>query len=464
MMELTSAEPLELDSVRFGPFFLNLSTRRLRHNATLVPLKPKEAELLVLLAARLGKPVSRDEIMENLWVPHKATDYALSQTVYRLRRALEAFDPTSDYVRTVPGIGYHLVSPARSNGDSDGLLFRDPAFQPYQLAMFRLKQQTQPKLVESIGFFEDALALNPEFVPALTGLAQVYTNAGIRSFIEPLTAYYQAKQALGKAVALEPNNSDAFTLLSLLVLFFDADLTRARDAAEQAVALAPQSPKARNAMVWQLLAREDYSAALLEADRALRTNPSDAHATALLGIVLYMLRRYDEASVYFQESLQFSPTYAPALFYYACALYMKERYDDALALLNRMPGTEMASRELAVRGCIAIRQRRETVRKHFEARLNALPFRADVSIASMHVTADDLDAAGNALSQALETREPGLFLTAIDPLYEPVWHAHPALIATIREGRRPRCDRCATPMAQNGQPLYALHLCDRCSA
>lgn len=464
MMELNSAEPLELDCVRFGPFFLNPSTRRLRHNATVVPLKPKEAELLVLLAARLGKPVSRDEIMESLWTPQKATDYALSQTVYRLRRALEAFDPTTDYVRTVPGIGYHLIAPAPSSGAAGGLLFRDPAFQPYQHAMFKLKQQTQPKIVESIGHFEDALGLNPSFVPALIGLAQVYTNAGIRSFIDPLTAYYQAKAAIAKAIALDPSNSDAFTLLSLLILFFDGDLAGARDAAEQAVALAPQSPKARNSMVWQLLARRDHATALVEADRALRANPSDARATSLLGVALYMLRRYDEATLYFEESLQFSPTHAPALFYNACTQYMRERYDDALGLLNQMPGTEMASRELAVRGCIAIRQGRESARKHVETRLATLPFRADVSVASMHVTSDNLDAAAAALTQALETREPGLFLATVDPLYEPVWNSHPALIATIRAGRNPCCDRCSNPTERNGHPLYALRLCERCSA
>src|SRR5271170_8115789 len=98
-MDIISSELSVHDEVRFGPFFLNVPTRRLRHNATTVPLKPKEAELLVLLAAHHGKAVSRDEIMETLWSLQKATDYALSQTVYRLRRALEVFDPTSDYVR-----------------------------------------------------------------------------------------------------------------------------------------------------------------------------------------------------------------------------------------------------------------------------------------------------------------------------------------------------------------------------
>lgn len=439
-MELTSVEPLERDRVRFGLFFLHLSTRQLRHNATTVPLKPKQVELLVVLAERLGRPVSRSEIIKTLWGPQKATDFALSQTVNRLRRALEAFDATTEYVRTIPGVGYHLVAPAPSNGAAGNLLSTDPAFRAYRRAAFRFKQGTRARIVESIGYFEDALALNPCFLPALIGLAHAYTSAGIRSFIDPLTAYYRAKAALAKAIGLDPTSADAFALLSFLVLFFDGDRSGARDAAEQAVTLAPQSPKARSAMVWQLLARQDYSAALVEADRALRANPSDTRTTTLLGILTYLRRGYDEACTYFAQSLAFSVADAPALFYYACALYMKQRYDDALALLDRMPRAEMASRVSYLRGCIAFRQRRAGARKQLESRLAA------------------------SLTHAIETREPGLFLTTIDPLYEPVWHSHPALIATIRDGCKPRCDRCSIATAHSGHPLYALRLCDSCNA
>jgi DNA-binding winged helix-turn-helix (wHTH) protein/Tfp pilus assembly protein PilF len=460
----SSAEALASDDVRFGPFFLNLSTRRLRHNAAMVPLKPKEAELLVLLATRMGKPVSRDDIMEALWSGQKATDYALSQTVYRLRRALEAFDATSDFVRTVPGIGYHLVAPIATQGDVAGLGFRDPAFHSYQQAMFRLKQRTQRETVASIGSFETALALNPDFVPALTGLAQVYTNAGIRSFEDPVKAYYRAKLALSKAIALEPDNADAYTTLSLLTLFFDADLAGARDAAEQAVLLTPRSTKSRTAMFWQLLARRDVAAALTEADLAIQANPSDGQVTALLGVALYHLQRYDEACLYFAESLQFFPENTLPIFYASCAQYLLGNYGEAQDWLRKMPGTEMRSRELAVLGCIAIRQGDERARAQAEAALASLPFRSDISIAAMHIANDDLDAAATSLTYALETREPGLFVPTVDPMYEPLQASHPLLMATIRKGRRACCDRCAAPLAQHRHRPYELSLCDACSA
>ena len=463
-MELTSVEPVEGERIRFGPFCLHMSTGRLLHNATPVPLLPKQVELLVLLAKRAGEAVSRDEIVESLWGERQPYDCALSQAVNRLRRGLEAFEATTDYVRTVWGFGYRLVLDGNSpsNGVTDELRFVDPAFRQCQRAVF--KQNNQLQTVESIDSFKDALALNPSFVPALIGLARAYYRAGTRSLIDPLTAYYEAKAAIAKAIALDSSNADAFTILSLLVLFFDANLAGARDAAEQAVALSPDAPKARNALAWQLLARGDHSAALMEAYRGLDSTPSDPSLTAMLGLALYMLHRYDEAYLFLEDAAKFSPACTQALFYYACTHYMSGRYDEALAILDRIPAREMQSRVLAVRGCIAIRQGRRDVRKHCEAALAALPFRSDIFIAAMHVARDDLDAAAHSLNEALKTREPALFVATIDPLFEPLQLSHPGLVTEIRRGRQYCCDRCAAPLTYAERPLHALRLCDNCKA
>jgi DNA-binding winged helix-turn-helix (wHTH) protein/thioredoxin-like negative regulator of GroEL len=461
-MELTSLEPIEGERIRFGPFCLHVSTGRLLHNATPVPLQSKQAELLVLLAKRAGRAVSRDEIMESLWGTSQPYDCALSQAVNRLRRGLEAFEATTDYVRTVRGFGYRLdlAGCSPSNGGAEPL-FMDPAFRRCQLAVF--KQNTQLQMVESIDYFKDALALNPVFVPALVGLARAYYRAGTRSLIDPLTAYYEAKAAIAKAIALDASSADAFTILSLLVLFFDANLAGARDAAEQAVALSPDAPKARNALAWQLVARGDHAGALMEAYRGLDATPSDPSLTAMLGIALYMSHRYDEACVFLEDSVNFSPACTQALFYYACARYLSHSYDEALAILDRIPSREMQSRVLAVRGCIAIRQGRRDERKRCEAALAALPFPSDIFIAAMRVASDDLDAAAHSLSEALKTREPALFVVTIDPLFDPLPLSHPRLVTEIRRGRQHCCDRCAVPLTYAEQPLHALRLCDTCN-
>ncbi len=450
--------------ISFGAFTLNVERRRLLHNAAVVPLKPKEADLLVLLTSRASATVSRDEIIEELWPGVVASEAALSQTVYRLRRALAVFDPTSEYVRTIPGVGFSFVNAATASEQNVGLGFAHPVFPLYQQAMFRMRSRTVTALRESITLLERALSLEPQYVPALVGLAQAYTNAGIRLICNPREAYSRARVALETAIDSDPANAEAFMLLSLLFLFYHANRELARNAAEHAIILAPQSPKARNAMVWQLIAHEEFSSALAEADVALRGNPASAHLTTLLGIALYMSGRYDEASMHFVDALNFMPSYAPALLYDACAQYMLGHYLETEALLARIVDADLSAREIAVRGCVAARRAdRYTVRQCFE-QLAALPVPSDFARCTMYAALGDWQKAGDALSRAFDSSEPAVFTATVDPMYAPLRERCPGLTATIRAGHRPTCDRCGTSVFRDPTlPLYRMLVCGACT-
>jgi len=443
---------------------LDVERRRLLHNAAQVPLKPKEADLLVLLSSRACNTVSRDEIIEGLWPGAVASEAALSQTVYRLRRALADFDPSTDYIRTVPGMGFSFVSPARGHERVEHLDFNHPVFPLYQQAMFRMRERSVSSIREGIALLERAVSLEPEYVPALVGLAQAYTNAGIRLVWNPREAYWRARLALERAIDRDASNADAFMLLSILLLFFAGNREQARNAAEHAVILAPQSPKARNAMVWQLIAHEQFSAALAEADLALRANPASAHLTSLLGIALYVSEQYDQATMHFVDALNFMPSYAPALFYYACAHYMTGRYREAEALLARILDADLSAREIAVRGCIAARRGdRQSVRHCFE-QLATLPVPSDLSRAAIYVAAGDLAPAAQALTRAFDAQEPAMFIATVDPMYAPLRERFPALIATIRAANRARCDRCNVSLFRDRtHPLYRTLVCEECA-
>ena len=99
------------NDVRFGPFTLSVAQRKLWHAGQRVVLTPREIELLVLLADRRPGIVSKDEIIARLWAGYDASDAALTQAIYRLRRALATHDGgDDDYIRTVHGIGFQFVA------------------------------------------------------------------------------------------------------------------------------------------------------------------------------------------------------------------------------------------------------------------------------------------------------------------------------------------------------------------
>jgi DNA-binding winged helix-turn-helix (wHTH) protein/RNA polymerase-binding transcription factor DksA len=450
-----------LPDVTFGGFLFSRSHGKLWHNGLPVALKPKEIQLLALLAERSPSVVQRDEIIERLWAA-TGSDAALNQTVYRLRQTLARYEPT-DVIRTLPDLGFQLSggTPLDARNEKPDAL--RPGFAKYQQAARRFKSGSVEGMLQAISMLEEVSSTDPEFEAALLLLARAYTTAGIRLFYAPSQAYWRARVALEASIGRNPSNSDAFATLSTLLLFFNADHKGAGDAAERALLLAPYSPVARYAAVWERLARRDFSAALTQADLSLTLSPSSHYGTALLGMALYMSGRLAEAIDAFESALSLDSEHSIALFYLACARALTGEFSSALRALDRITTADMATRTIAARGFIAARCGDDARAEAAIERLKAMDIPSDVSLAAVYIAQGNLVAASAALDRAIETREPGLFLTAIDPMYAPVWQDE-NLVERLNAGRPLQCDFCGERISsRRGNVIWQRTLCWNCS-
>jgi DNA-binding response OmpR family regulator len=76
-----------------------------------VPLTYMEAELLRLLAERAGQPVSRNEILDQVWGHDRfPTTRTVDMHVLNLRKKLEPDPARPRHLLTVHGVGYKLVA------------------------------------------------------------------------------------------------------------------------------------------------------------------------------------------------------------------------------------------------------------------------------------------------------------------------------------------------------------------
>jgi DNA-binding response OmpR family regulator len=96
-------------AIAVGPLALDLEAHRVEVQGSEVELRPKEFDLLALLAAEAGKVVTRERIMTEVWDEHwfgptKTLDMHMSS----LRRKLGA---AGDLITTVRGVGYRLERP-----------------------------------------------------------------------------------------------------------------------------------------------------------------------------------------------------------------------------------------------------------------------------------------------------------------------------------------------------------------
>ncbi len=164
-----------------------------------------------------------------------------------------------------------------------------------------------PSLRRALAFYEQAVALDPTFA---RGWAQVArANSLVYGFSTPTPELMErARQAAERAVALAPDHPDGYIALGLFQLVVAHDYRRASEQFARAEYLAPGSSDAIGspALAEQVLGRWD--AALKHLRQAERLDPRSVAIQRRLGDALLLLRRYSEARAAIDRGLALAPT------------------------------------------------------------------------------------------------------------------------------------------------------------
>ena len=117
---------IELDSITGAAFKLDhmlvmpLHNQIIKHGQ-ITAVEPLVMNLLVILSARAGEPISRGELFQQLWGDTIVTDDSLTLAVSKLRRALGDHPTRPRYIETLRKRGYRLIMdstrPAQQTSD-----------------------------------------------------------------------------------------------------------------------------------------------------------------------------------------------------------------------------------------------------------------------------------------------------------------------------------------------------------
>ena len=97
----------------FGPFRLDPLKRRLMRDGEPVRLTPKAFDLLLVLVEERGRTVEKDELFEKVWAGTVVEENNLNQNITALRKSLGDSRQESQYIATIPGLGYRFVADVR---------------------------------------------------------------------------------------------------------------------------------------------------------------------------------------------------------------------------------------------------------------------------------------------------------------------------------------------------------------
>jgi serine/threonine protein kinase/tetratricopeptide (TPR) repeat protein len=179
----------------------------------------------------------------------------------------------------------------------------------------RTPEATPEALSRAIEYFQQAIAKDPTYALAYSGLADCYTWLPAFAFLPPKEAYPKAKEAALKALELDDTLAEAHTSLALLKANHDWDWSGAEREFQRAIALNPDHAMAHLWYGWTLANTGRFEEAIAEAKRALALDSLSLNINWLLGVAFHFARQYDQAIEQYRKTVELEPNYfAPHTF------------------------------------------------------------------------------------------------------------------------------------------------------
>jgi tetratricopeptide (TPR) repeat protein len=281
----------------------------------------------------------------------------------------------------------------------------------------------RPEQIEkSIGQFEQAIEIAPDFALAHAGLSDSYIMLGMYYTLPPTEAYEKAKAAAARALELDDTLAEAHTSLGTIRFRFDWNWQEAEREFKRALELNPSYSRAHHDYAWFLVAMERFDEAIAEMKRAQELDPLSPLANSDVGWVYLRARRYDDAIKQIERTLELEPDFGSAQACLERAYRMKGMYKEALdvarkEMIRRGAGNEELA---ALDPTDAIKSMRSLERLRLKKRTETAKGRnvSPYSLAALYAELDEKDASFEWLERAFRERDSDLASLKVDPAFD----------------------------------------------
>ena len=181
---------------------------------------------------------------------------------------------------------------------------------------------------QAVGFFEEAIRKDPNYALAYCGLADVYLFGNFAGVGLPQKeAHRRAREAVTKALSLDPALGEAHAALSQVLLYDDWDFDGAERELKRAVELSPSHGGGHHQYSHLLLLQGRFDESLVESKKYLEVDPVSESPVGHLCYHYLYSRQYDEAITQCRKAIQYSDS--PQGYTLAEAYYQKGMFREA---------------------------------------------------------------------------------------------------------------------------------------
>jgi len=208
------------------------------------------------------------------------------------------------------------------------------AYEWYLKGRFYWNQLTEEALDKSIDCFNEALALDPQYALAYTGLANSYSTLGA-NYRSPEEAFRKAELNAQKALEIDSDLAEAHYAMGAISYMYYWDLSRAEKELKRSIELNPNYAMANSMLCSLSITEGNMKQATTYINRALELDPLSLLFNVRLSDIYYFQRDNERAIKLHQKLLSEN---ADASFLYndiAIAYAQMKSFDEALTASQR---------------------------------------------------------------------------------------------------------------------------------
>jgi eukaryotic-like serine/threonine-protein kinase len=298
------------------------------------------------------------------------------------------------------------------------------AYGLYLKGRYAWNKRSQEGVAEGIRYFEQAIAEDPNYALAYTGLADSYALHVDYSSV-PVTEWFErAKGYARKALALDESLAEAHASLAWSLFIYDWDWAAADREFRRAIELHPRYATAHQWFAFLLAAHRKHDDALVEGHTALELDGASVSIRRGVGWLYYYARRYDQARYHLTRAIEMNPTAVESRRILGLTLAHQGQLQEAERVLREALTLQAAGAyTMAELGWVLARAGRRAEAEDWLRRLDAKAregYVSPVPFATLHLALGNVDGALAYAERAHAERRGWLAYFAVNPLLDPL--------------------------------------------
>ena len=296
------------------------------------------------------------------------------------------------------------------------------AYRAYLKGRYFWNKRTPEALEQGLGFFRQALDLDPTYASAYAGLADTYALLVWQDEL-PQKDISRAKAAAAKALDIDETLAEPHASLGFARFWYDWDFANAESEFRRAVELNPDYATAHHWYGEFLGLMGRFDDGFKELRVAQQIDPLSPIINADLGKLLLLSRQPDQAIEQLQSTLEIDPNFPLAYLFLALAWNQKGLHEQAITELEKQVNSR-GSRTIFkaslgfLYGQSGRRAEATSILTELEEGISSKQFFSPFEIALVHIGLGEKDKAMEWLEKAKTEHDPFLIYIKVDPNFD----------------------------------------------